>query len=352
MCKNKINLMDVASSRNNNWNLYRVIAATLVIFSHSVPISQGDSYSDFLSQYTKNRLSLGGFSVGVFFFVAGFLITRSAQRDRAALKFFLARIKRIIPQLAFVSIISAFLIGPVITSLSIKNYFSSCQTYRYLLNSVLVIQHDLPGVFTHNAYGTVVNGALWTLPVEFMCYVACFFYVKWKFDSEKKYFITLPIVAVIAILLNTVFVKKTFFITILRPVLIFYVGMGCYILRKKINLSMRLGFVSLFCFVVLIGIHLDVVAMVFVFPFFLLPFAYATKHVVSLPSFLGEPSYGMYLWGFVVQQIVCCLFGGHMQWYVNALISVPIAFVLGIVNHYVIDGTIKKISKRNQKPKS
>ena len=43
-----------------------------------------------------------------------------------------------------------------------------------MLNAVLVLVHPLPGVFASNPYPDVVNGALWTLPVEYACYVLCF----------------------------------------------------------------------------------------------------------------------------------------------------------------------------------
>ena len=41
-------------------------------------------------------------------------------------------------------------------------------------NAVLVLVHPLSGVFASNPYPDVVNGALWTLPVEYACYVLCF----------------------------------------------------------------------------------------------------------------------------------------------------------------------------------
>ena len=46
-------------------------------------------------------------------------------------------------------------------------------TWRYLWRSaILYTPYVLPGVFSGNVLPLVVNGSLWTLPVEFLCYVA------------------------------------------------------------------------------------------------------------------------------------------------------------------------------------
>lgn len=61
--------------------------------------------------------------------------------------YFKARIIRIFPPLIFVTFVMAFIVGPIVTELSIDSYFTSVGTYKYLLNSFMILVHDLPGVF-------------------------------------------------------------------------------------------------------------------------------------------------------------------------------------------------------------
>mgnify|MGYP001105341616 CR=1 FL=1 len=54
----------------------------------------------------------------------------------------------------------------------------------YLLNIVFVLRHNLQGVFIHNNFDATVNGSLWTLLVEFVCYIGCYF--GWKVGLTKQ----------------------------------------------------------------------------------------------------------------------------------------------------------------------
>ena len=170
----RIKLSDVATSRVNNLNFIRFVAALMVIVSHCYAVVLGGDAGSYLLKFTGDRLSPGGVSVGVFFLFGGFLIARSCEHHPEAKKFFSARILRLFPELLFVVILTAFMLGPLFSTLSPAEYFTNPQTYKYLLNGALIMVHQLPGVFTNNPSGDVVNAALWTLPVEFICYILCF----------------------------------------------------------------------------------------------------------------------------------------------------------------------------------
>ena len=68
--------------------------------------------------------------------------------------------------------LTALLLGLAESALPWQHYFGSLETWRYFTTAVFINQHNLPGVFTENFYPRVVNGSLWTLPVEFLCYVS------------------------------------------------------------------------------------------------------------------------------------------------------------------------------------
>ena len=153
-------LAQCVCGKQNNLDLFRFIAALLVIFSHAYPICLGSTGLDPLERFTSEQLSFGGLAVSVFFVYGGFLIAHSADRSKTARHYFVSRCLRIFPALWFAVFTLAFIIGPLFSSLSTSAYFQSSDTYLYLLNGVLILRHPLPGVFTHNVYNAPVNGAL------------------------------------------------------------------------------------------------------------------------------------------------------------------------------------------------
>ena len=75
----RIKLSDVATSRVNNLNFIRFVAALMVIVSHCYAVVLGGDAGSYLLKFTGDRLSPGGVSVGVFFLFGGFLIARSCE---------------------------------------------------------------------------------------------------------------------------------------------------------------------------------------------------------------------------------------------------------------------------------
>ena len=329
-------LKEKSADRNNNLDLIRFIAALLVILCHAYPLSKGQGYMDILGRITNGQTHFGNLAVCIFFFYGGFLIAKSAERLKTAGAYFKARILRLFPCLIVVTFFLTFLAGPCLTSLPVKVYFLQKGTYQYLLNSVMILTHNLPGVFTGNIYGQTVNGPLWTLPVEFLCYIMCFLVWRTGFLNEKRMKWTIPLFAAgyagVKLLLGT----NALLLSALRPVGLFYAGMLYYVYRGKIKLRWE---AALLCFAALIFFTwrglLDVVVFVFL-PYLLLYLGYGTRHKFSNFAKYGEVSYGVYLCGWPIQQTVCMLFGGRMVPVVNFLLTVPLAICGGfLLNRFV-----------------
>lgn len=236
-------LAELSSGRNNNLNLIRFVAACFVIISHSYALTKMGGNEDFCYILTGGGFTLGGVAVSIFFFYAGFLILKSMERIKEGIPYFKARILRIIPPLAFVTVMLAFVFGPILSTKDFVSYFTDIGTYKYLLNSVLVLVHNLPGVFEGNFHGPAVNGSLWTLPVEFICYILCFVFYKCGFVTKAKWTI-LPVF--------TLYLCADYFLSgwspllrsALRPMMLFYLGMLVYIYREKIKPAVEIAVVG------------------------------------------------------------------------------------------------------------
>ena len=108
--------------------------------------------------------------VGMFFALSGFLVAGSALRTSAIRTFFANRALRILPALSVEVALSAFILGPLVTDMTLPRYFAHGLFYRYFGNIIGEVTFRLPGVFVANPWPDIVNANLWTLPAEFWCY--------------------------------------------------------------------------------------------------------------------------------------------------------------------------------------
>lgn len=157
-------------ARANAFDLLRLVGALLVLVEHSW-VLPGSGYPLFPE---SSGVTFGRIGVGIFFLTSGYLITASWLADPAVRRFLLRRALRIYPLYAAVVTVLALVVGPLLSTLSAGAYFRDAQTWTYLGNNLLIFptEFDLPGVFTDNPASSAVNGSLWTIPTELLCYLA------------------------------------------------------------------------------------------------------------------------------------------------------------------------------------
>lgn len=337
--------------RHNNLNLIRVLAALGVIFSHSFSITQGpDNPGTWFDRVSGNRLSVGGIAVAVFFLYSGFLIAKSCERHRKFSEFFRRRVLRIFPELALCVCLCVILAGVFVSDLTPAAYFSSPQTYRYLLNCVLFPIHTLPGVFGENPYPDVVNGSLWVLSVQFVCYLFCFAVFKIT-GFGRRIMLFLFAVLIAAACLYAVF-GGGFMLSAVRAVLEFCLGMEIWVFRDRILLSPLIAAVSGVCFFLGCAFGYDLAAMLVFFPYLCFWFGWGTKHIFDSFSAKQDYSYGIFLWGFPVQQALVFFFsrhfpqGGAMPLWLNI---VPACFV-SLIFAQIGTRTVKAVRAALRRP--
>ena len=160
-------LEDRSRSRDNNFDLLRLAAATMVLVSHAFPLS--GAHEPF---FGLPGHSLGAFGVEIFFAISGFLVARSWWRDPRLRAFAAKRALRILPGLMVAALLTAFVIGPLFTDLSLGAYLTTPETYGFVARNwtLFTINELLPGVFADNVFPLAVNGSLWTLPLEVFAY--------------------------------------------------------------------------------------------------------------------------------------------------------------------------------------
>jgi peptidoglycan/LPS O-acetylase OafA/YrhL len=105
-----------------------------------------------------------------FFVLSGYLVASSLARCGTVREFLLLRLLRILPALTVVTVASVLLVGPLLTTVELRDYFSDSKVPAYLQNILGLQRFELPGVFEDNPRAAIVNGSLWTIQLEMICY--------------------------------------------------------------------------------------------------------------------------------------------------------------------------------------
>lgn len=337
-------LADVLAGRDNNLNAIRMLAATAVLVSHAWPITLGAKAIEPL--YSQTGQTLGHFAVAIFFGVSGLLIARSFDRRRSMIHFLVARVLRLYPALLAVLMLTV-IAGGFVTQLGLTEYLRNQHTWSYVPAnlSLAFMQYPLPGVFERNVFGPAINGSLWTLLYEVVCYfgvvalglvgilrhrwamlavmaLATMFHFAGPNISEAVISVPAGLIARIEL-----------FALLSFP---FMLGTFGYVWRAHIPLS---GWI-----VVLLWLPVPFLAGTGLMATFLtIALVYTTFWIGFVPkgrvlayNRLGDYSYGVYIYAFPVQQLLVFLFPDMVP-LTNILLAMPATFLMAMMSWNLVE---------------
>jgi len=145
-----------------NFDLMRLLAALLVVVSHTFPLSGQPPLR------IAGVEDLGALGVSIFFVISGYLVTGSYQRDPKA--YLAKRLLRIEPGL-IASLVVTVIALSFFTTASAEAYWPRALLYVVRNALLYPATYDLPGVFETLPVARAVNGVLWTLRLEFTLYL-------------------------------------------------------------------------------------------------------------------------------------------------------------------------------------
>ncbi len=163
----RVSLAEYSNSTDNNFNLIRFLASVSVVLSHSYTVVYGTTKADPL--WSTVRMTLGSVAVDVFFVTSGFLVTRSLMSRSSVRQFIRARMLRIFPAQVIAVLFTVVALFFISDDPSPMTYFRNSKTVSYVTKNISLVTgywKSLPGVFSDNPYGDVVNAALWSLPYD------------------------------------------------------------------------------------------------------------------------------------------------------------------------------------------
>ena len=318
------------------FNALRLVLAVLVLCWHSVLVTTPAEFHKAILNGTYRPFFL--FRVPMFFCLSGFLLTGSIIRVKSLRVFLVNRFLRIFPSLWLEVLLTAFILGPLVTAYGLRAYFGDRRILYYMLNLVGRVHNSLPGVFSGNMAGQTVNLSLWTLPIELKCYAVLCLLIASRLLFNKIFMLGFLVSLVLLKLAAPYFAifshePNSAFYLMESPGNQFHVHIlfssfiaGCtgYIWRDHIPLNRWLFCLSAGSFLLSTSMGLAS---------WLVPIeiGYATiwlglLKVPQIPFFgNGDYSYGLYLYAFPIQQTIVYLWPAMRCWYWNIALALPLA---------------------------
>lgn len=340
----KVNL-----NRMNNYNMIGFVSALMVVLGHMCHLI-GIPPTLFMGQ------AVSTLAVKILFVISGCLTATSYMRDRNVIRYGIRRISRILPGLIGVVLFSILIIGPIFSSLDTIDYFKHDVTWGYLKNILFNVQYFLPGVFSNNPYPDAVNGSLWTLPVQMGLYIMLpiVFTIFRQFDKIKVSFMIAILLEGVNIILSRFFpeirivIWGTDIISALTIMPYFFMGIvfTSSKIKKYLNLQLGIGLVLVSAMLNFAPAKTELLVFL-ILPYFVFSFALAEKPFFGKWFSRNDFSYGMYLYGFVLQQaIVTILWKYQLTLNIYWVISSIITVVFGMLSWFCIERPFQQLGKK------
>ncbi|MGU7811585.1 acyltransferase family protein [Burkholderia sp. AW49-1] len=324
------------SRPQDNFDAIRLIAALVVLYGHAFPLTGSTLPALFGNQVAT-------IAVKVFFVISGYLVIESWRRDPVVGRYLLRRILRILPGLVINTLVCVVLLGPLVSTLPLGDYFRSPLLPRYLENIILRPATLLPGVFHNLPYPDAVNGSLWTLPVEFGMYIVTPLLVLR--GAGQKVRILIGCVALCAASLYLVRIAQLEPIGHGRAILdafnvapYFLLGAAWRITAPQHAFKMQVAMLALPALLLIPGSGVAYeLGLFLILPYAILSLSLAKPAALGWVGRFGDFSYGVYIYAFPVQQTVALFFHTAGNPLLNFALSVAPTLLLAAASWHFIE---------------
>ena len=347
-----------------NFDAIRLWAAVSVILTHSYLIGENTQEKEAL-ELAVGRI--GGLGVRVFFILSGFLITRSRIHSPTTWRFVWKRILRIYPAYAASIVVVALAIAPFFSEKSISAYYLDRSLWHGIFHG-LIFSYEYYYVIGVEFYsdpsnlGSVLNGVLWTLQTEVLLYIGVA--ILFALGALRAWVVlSIAIIAVCARLADAyiyINIADTIFLnfwglTYGAPG--FFAGAFLYFLCRRFEPRTDLALV----------LASVAVGLLLVDTSLLLPFsADGTKLFPALAAYpviwlgfhptpipgqamrFGDLSYGIYVFGWPIQQTTRAIVGDGLSGEVFFLVFMPAILLVAMASWRWIEEPALRLKNLSQ----
>ena len=296
MFKNNLNISE-RLSYSNEFDFTRLMLAFAVVFQHCSTLLKTNDVLNF------NAIP----AVPIFIFISGLFVTESFIFSSSIKKYFLKRIKRILPAYFIVVILGGLLVLLTkisLVNLNLENIISLVKYYSFNLIFLNFIYPCLQNTdLITNATDCAVNGSLWTIKYELFFYLLLPLLI-FLGRKSKKFFQLLTITSLIFIALeHNLSIYLTIFFCFLNGVGFSMIRQNWNSLLGNIKVNSFLRFLLVISIIFLSG---GILPLYIILPLLLLTSFLPTKDISKdfKISKYGDLSYGIYLIHFPVIRIL------------------------------------------------
>ncbi|MBX6750153.1 MAG: acyltransferase [Micromonosporaceae bacterium] len=356
LLRSKGTLAQLYSGRDNAIGFLRLMLASAVVLHHSKPLGFGEHDLGF--DLFRGQTAVGTLAVYGFFVLSGLLITSSAQRA-PIVRYIWHRCLRILPALWVCLIVTAFVVAPLVALRehgTLRGFFAGPQgPFQYVMNNWFtgVRQwgiHDLLQETTpwgRISGASVFDGALWSLVYESLCYVIVGLLAITGVLNHARRFVLLLAAGTYTLIALDHMRPSTWatgprgdyggtvlpllggvsFMWLVYLGFFFAFGACVHLYREKVPINDALGVASGVVFVgsLLVGGFFLVGAPAFAY--LLIWLSVRLPRVVHPVGRRADYSYGVYIYGFVGQQVFASL--GWQRWGFVAFSAISLAAAYG-----------------------
>jgi peptidoglycan/LPS O-acetylase OafA/YrhL len=350
--------MTAWDGRRNNFDFMRLALSVMVIYSHAFVLEQATEKHEPLMRATHGQQTLGGFAVESFFIMSGFLIAASAQHSASIVDFLKKRVRRIYPGFIVAMLVEAALLLP----LSGGHFAASSAPMRlwdFITHTLRLVEFPYVEAFRHNEVVNVINGSTWSIAYEFWCYLMVAALTWIGLLRRRRLVLGLFLAAwLIGIYFRYkslvlwggwvgVAVGPVHFWARLLP--LYLAGVAFYLFRDRIPLN---GWLAAAAALAMLATHWLWFTWAIVFPvagaYLLFWFAFTPWVRLHDAGRFGDFSYGTYLYGFPIEQLLVQYAGNTITPLQLACLATPLTLLAAFASWYGVERRFLRPARRKE----
>lgn len=324
--------------RDNNFGSLRLLFAALVVVAHAPELTDGSRAREPLTRLF-GTLSFGELAVDGFFLVSGYLIVGSYARSRSVGDYLWRRIRRIYPGFVVASLVSLVVVAP----LAGGDLFA-LDPLRAVSRILRLQVPEVPGAFAGQP-NPALNGAMWSIAYEFRCYLLVAVLGLLGLLRHRGAYLAILIVFGLLLLARPDLSGPRLLRSLVgdpgeavRLAAAFLCGGAFHVFADRIPLTRRgAGLAAVLLVLALPSPALAEPALLVLGGYLTFWFALAVPaNRISLATNRTDPSYGLYLYAWPVQNLMVAGFPGLSPVW-SGLATFAAAGLLGIVSWHLVE---------------
>ncbi|MGW1464154.1 acyltransferase family protein [Streptomyces sp. NPDC002308] len=373
-------MADCFQGRNNSLGFIRLCLASAVVVSHASVLGFGEK--EFGHGFSHGQTDLGKLSVYGFFVLSGILVTRSGKRLPLG-RFLWHRALRLLPGLWVCLAVTAFAVAPLLywaQQGDLGGFWDHSRgPFDYMGSNwaVAPLQNDVSGVMAHSrgdgfGHSPSIDAALWSLRYEVLCYfgvallavtgaltrarrvvllvavvLGCYAIAPaldsrwWSGFSDSSYAVSFEIFPVMGKFDPDILIYLAF---------AFAVGAVIESYRERIPVSDPLAALALLVFLGGIFFGYFFVVGIPAFAYLLLWLAIRLPGPFRRVGARNDLSYGVYIYGFVVQQALTSLDFARWGFWPYLAMSLTGSLAAAALSWHLVEKPAMRLKDIGRKP--